>query len=122
MAFARSSMSIIPLLCAVCASAGALGAIVRRDASSACSRYARKHRAAFNYGKDKTAVMALLGSPSPLEDALQCEVVDKYRMLGILIDNALSFLPLLHETLGVADAAFTEVFHAAESGGNGLLL
>ena len=33
--------------------------ITRRDADSACHRYARWAKAAFNYGPSKTAVMAL---------------------------------------------------------------
>jgi len=102
---------------APCASPGAVAAVVRRDADSACTRFAMKTKSAFNYKPNKTAVMAILGSPPPDSEELSCDVVSQYRLLGCLMDDMLTSVPLLKETLVKSRALFTEVFHAAETGG-----
>lgn len=100
---------------APCPSIGAVAAITRRDADTACNRYARKVRAEFNYGPNKTAVMALLNSPAASPDAVGCDSVASYRLLGCLIDSDLIFAPMLCEAKARAWAQFLELFHAAES-------
>ena len=81
---------------APCPSVGAVAAITRRDADSACRRYARWAKAAFNYGPSKTAVMALLGSPTLDAEEVGCDVVAQRRLLGCLIDDQLRFVPTKH--------------------------
>jgi len=73
-------------------------------------------RAQFNYCPDKTAITALLGSPPSLAEQVDCDVVSLYRVLGFLIDDSLTFTPLLKECVGRARARFVELFHAAELG------
>ena len=60
--------------------------------------------------------MAILGSPPPLSDELNCDVVHTYRLLGCLMDDQLSFGPLLAEVVARSRASFTELYHAAETG------
>ena len=115
MPWAQCNMSMIRL--PPCYSVGALVAVVRRDGDCACSRYARRMRAEFNYGPDKTAAMAMLGSPAPDPEQLGCSVVSSYRLLGCLVDDQLTFVPLLSECACRSRAVFLELFHAAETGG-----
>ena len=104
-------------LTAPCPSAGAVRAILRRDDGSVCDRYARKAKAEFNYGIGKTAAMALLGSPSLDPAVVGCEVVRSRKVLGVLVDDGLTFEPLLADTVRRGWSAFLELFHTAETGG-----
>ena len=92
-------------------------AVAHEDANTACSRYARRVGAQFNYSPDKTVAMSLLGSPPPLEEQIDCSLVKLYRLLGCLTDDGLAFVRLLKDCLGRARPQFAELFHAAESGG-----
>ena len=100
-----------------CPSVGALVAVLAPTDHSACGRYARKARAAFNYGPGKTAAMAMHGSPDILQSELGCDVVAEHVALGVRIDSALSFQPFLQDVLRRGRANFLELFHAAETGG-----
>eukprot|EP00973_Karenia_brevis_P002584 353362-Karenia_brevis.AAC.1 len=61
--------------------------------------------------------MALLDSPLPTEIDAGCAVVSRYRLLGCLVDNQLSFLAQLKEVAARGRSQFEQIFHAAESGG-----
>ena len=104
-------------LSVACPSVGALAAVLARTDHSACGRYARKARAAFNYGPGKTAAMAMHDSPDILQTELGCDVVSEHVALGVRIDSALSFQPFLQDVLRRGRATFLELFHAAETGG-----
>ena len=73
--------------------------------------------AAFNYGTNKTAVMAVLGSQRPTPSDVGCDVVDQYVLLGCMVDAQLSFPPLLKAACSRGMQQFTQLYHAGESGG-----
>ena len=100
-----------------CSSPGAVRAIVNKGGASACSRYAARTKAQFNYGKNKTCAMALLNSPPLDHEALDCDVVDQKHILGVLFDSQLTFLPLLSQSLARGWSMFVDLFHTAETGG-----
>ena len=53
--------------------------------------------------------------PSPGECA--CEVVSSKKLLGVLVDEDLSFEPCLNEALARGWSSFVQMFNAAESAG-----
>jgi hypothetical protein len=104
-------------LTAACPSLGALRAVLSDEHSSACSRYAKKAKAAFNHGPDKTAAMALFNAPLASEESIGVGLVETYRLLGILVDYQLTFKPYLLEVCRKGRAIFQELFHAGETAG-----
>ena len=58
-----------------CPSVGAVRAVLGPQPLSACSKYARRMRAVFNYGPGKTACLPMFGNPCPDEEAIGCDVV-----------------------------------------------
>ena len=100
-----------------CPSAGAVRAILSREPESACSVYTRKARAAFNYGPGKNAAMALMDSPPLDEESIGCSTVEQHQLLGVTIDDQLTFQPFLYTLVNKVRAAFLELFHAGETGG-----
>ena len=91
-------------------------AILSPEPNSACTRYCNKSRASINRMPGKTAAMALLTSP-PLHPGVGCPSVTTHKILGILLDSDLSFMPLLRRTLAVGWTCFLQVYHAADAGG-----
>eukprot|EP00959_Pyramimonas_sp_CCMP1952_P242327 5065124-Pyramimonas_sp.AAC.1 len=69
----------------------------------------------FNYGVGKTCVLPILGAPPPPRAG--CPVVLVKRLLGVLVDGDLSFLPLLREVAAMGNDCFGRLLHAAQSGG-----
>ena len=102
---------------AACPSIAAVAAITNKDEASACSKYSSFAKAPFNYGPNKMAVMALLGSTHPASSLVGCDVVDTYVLLGCLIDEGLTFVPLLKATCARSMEQFVRLYHAGESGG-----
>ncbi|CAK0877688.1 unnamed protein product [Prorocentrum cordatum] len=98
-----------------CPSEGAVRAVLSEEEWSACSRYARRVRARFNYDRGKTAVLPLLDAAPPL--LAGAPVVSAKGLLGVLVDSGLTFLPLLHSTLARGRSLFDELLQAAECGG-----
>ena len=84
-------------LTVVCGSYGALVGVVGKHSTSACSKYARRVKAAFNYGTGKSAVMAMFNAPVLDAEWLGCDFVNFHRSLGVLVDTQLSFEPFLQE-------------------------
>ena len=87
------------------------------QSSSACSQYAKRVRAVFNYGPGKTACLPMFDSPYPDRDAIGCDVVGVSKVLGTLLDSQLTAEPMLGKVLARGCALFKEFFFAAESGG-----
>ena len=104
-------------LTAACPSPGAARAVLAPEPGSACTAYAMRARARFNYKPGKTAAMAVLGSPDLDPEVIGCDVPSTYPLLGVLLDQGLSFSPLLLQTLAIGWAAFIQLHHAAETGG-----
>jgi len=102
-------------LTAPCSGHGALGAILDRGTDSACTRYALRVRAEFNYGRGKTVSLSVLDSSPHPEPTWDTVVV--HRLLGVLIDSALTFEPVLKECLCRGYSLFNRYMHAAECGG-----
>jgi hypothetical protein len=98
-----------------CPSAGAVRAVLSEEASSACSRRARAMKPQFNYGVGKTCALLIFGAPPPPHAG--CPVVLVKRLLGVLVDGDLSFLPLLREVAATGNDCFGKLLHAAQSGG-----
>ena len=98
-----------------CSSAGALRAVCSAEAESACSKYARRTKSKFNYSPGKTAGMSL-GS-APIEIDVGCDVVTTRNLLGILVDDALTFKPLLAKTLATGGSLFEQFYYTAMSSG-----
>lgn len=115
--FQMAAAPYVDDLTAPCASAGAVGALLRDDGRSASSRYASGVKARSNYGPSKTAAMPVLGSLGLNEHDVGCDVVLQRRLLGMLIDAGLSFRPHLLAHIAQGWSAFLEMFHAAEDGG-----
>ena len=94
---ALGPLQYIDDLTAACPSLGALRAVLSNEPGSACSRYASKAKAAFNYGPNKTAAMALYGAPLASDSVISISLANTYRILGTLVDDQLSFKPYLCE-------------------------
>ena len=105
-----------------CPSAGAVRAVVAREQGSACSSYCRMTKSQLNYQPGKTAAMAMLSSPALCEDYVGCDVVDTYRLLGVLLDSDLTFHALLRETLRSGWDSFVKLYHASEASGFPLMV
>ena len=102
-------------LTVACSSPGALRAIASSEPESACSRYAFRTRARFNYTSGKTAALAMCGSAPPGD--VGCPVVSQKAILGVLFDDALSFAPLLKATIARGHSLFESVLFSGETGG-----
>ena len=89
-----------------CASSLAAGMVVSKDSLSACSRYCEKVRASLNRKPGKTAVMPMLESELADPETIGSDVVYSYCILGILVDSALSFAPLLKKSLAIGWSSF----------------
>ena len=61
--------------------------------------------------------MALLDSPPLEQEALDCLVVEQKRILGILVDARLTFVPYSLELLARGWTSFLSLIHTGQSGG-----
>ena len=100
-----------------CPSLGALRAVVHPTEDSACKRYSLRAKAQFNYKPGKSAALALLGSPVAGLSTVGCEFVETHVLLGVLVDDALTFQPFLRDVVRKARGIFLELLHAGETGG-----
>ena len=100
-----------------CSSVGALRAVMSPSIDSACARYALKTKSAFNYGVNKSAAMAMLGSPAIPTDSIDCSITSQHTLLGVLVDDALTFTPFLNAVVRKSRAIFLEMLHAGETAG-----
>ena len=101
-----------------CTSIGHVRAVVAANEASACASYATKTKSAFHYGSGKCAVLCFQPAPhKPTMEECGCEVVSSKRLLGILVDEDLSFEPCLNEALARGWSSFVQMFNAAESAG-----
>ena len=92
-------------------------AIIGQHRNSACSRYAQKARASFNYVPAKTAVLPLFTCHLPDAANPGCPVVSTKRIWGILFDCQMSFLALLQEVWARGWSVFQTLYFATQSGG-----
>ena len=101
-----------------CSSIGHVRAIVAANEASACASYAYKTKSAFQYGRGKCAVLCFQTAPRrPTPEECGCEVVSSKKLLGVLVDEDLSFEPCLNEALARGWSSFVQMFNAAESAG-----
>ena len=73
------------------------------------ARFTDVAKATFNFGPQKTATMACFDAPPVSRHT------DTYKLLGIEVDNQLTFAKRLDIICAVGKAAFEELFHLAES-------
>ena len=100
-----------------CPCAEAVAAVLAPHPDSACSKYCSRVKAQMNYEPNKTAAMALLDSP-PLDEQLQdVGIVTSYRLLGVLVDSALTFEPALREVSAKSIGMLQQLLQVGQSNG-----
>ena len=101
-----------------CSSVGHVRAIIAEGGNSACASYAVKFKAKFHFGPGKCCVMRFGSLPTGLSAAdVGCDMVSSKRLLGVLVDDCLSFKPCLQEVLSRGWNSWVQLFNAAESAG-----
>jgi hypothetical protein len=98
---------------AVCSCAEAAASIIR----DGCSRFARRAHATFNYGPNKTAVMQIGVAKTASEADVGGPLVRRYRNLGVLFDDELTFSPRMRELRCQGAALCNELVQTANSAG-----
>ena len=81
----------------------------------ALPEFERRTKSKFNKGCNKTAVMPALCDPEISEELVNCPVVARYRLLGILFDKMLTMEAHLRESCATARNQFIELTTAMES-------
>ena len=92
-----------------CSSIGHARAIVAANEASARASSAYKTKAAFHYGQGKCAVLCFQPAPRrPSPGECGCEVVSSKKLLGVLVDEDLSFEPCLNEAQARTWSSFVQ--------------
>ena len=91
--------------------------MVGRSATSACSQYAARARAQFNYKPGKTAIMPILSNPVGYSEVDGVQIRDEHMLLGVLVDSGLTFSSCLESIVRRGKAIFGELLQTAETEG-----